>query len=407
MASTKKPVNRRAMTSAYLLLTENCNLRCTYCFEKDTRCVTKYMSKETAFKIIDFLFQQAIDNDVDDIKVTFFGGEPMLCPELMTDIINYAETRSKVNGKGTHYNVITNGTLYNERIEAFLDVWLEYKGKIDIQLSIDGLPEIQDKNRPCASGERSSKLVETTIPKYKEYFKKHNLSRENLHIHACVSKESLPRIVDSYKYFVGDLGIVNSNFAWVIEDNWDDKDLIIFRSQMQELVNFLSGITTNERRFPFKHFSKSSGCSGGQNLIAFDTEGDIYACHRFFFYNKDNRKNVVLGNVDEGIIYPERREPLIGLNYSEISPEICQICVATNYSCTGDIKKLPNEYAPKFMKIINQFYNIFCEMLEKRATVTALTEMTKLVENLLERVQVQEERIKNLEEVTQTIPKEV
>ncbi len=403
MASTKKPVNRRAMTSAYLLLTENCNLRCTYCFEKDTRCVTKYMSKETAFKTIDFLFQQAIDNDVDEIKVTFFGGEPMLCPELMTDIIHYSEAKSKENGKNVAYNIITNGTLYNEKIETFLDVWREYKGKVDIQLSIDGLPEIQDKNRPCASGESSSKLVEIAVPKYKEYLKKHNLSKESLHIHACVSKESLPRIFDSFRYFVHDLDIINSKFAWVIEDNWDDKDLDIFSAQMHRIVKWLSEITTNEKRFPFKYFDHSSGCSAGQNLVAIDTDGNIYACHRFFFYNRDKRNEVVLGNLDEGITHPERREQFFGIDYSEISPEICQICIATNYSCAGDIHQLPNKYGSKFMALINQYYDFYCELLEKKANVTALTEMAELVKQLLEQVQSQEERIKKLEEITQTI----
>ncbi len=391
-------VNRRAITSAYFLLTENCNLRCTYCFEGQTRCITKYMSKETAFKTVDYLLQQAVDNDVDEISITFFGGEPMLCPDLMTEIMHYAEAQAKEKSKETRYGIITNGTIYNEKVEAFLDVWRGYKGSVDIQLSIDGIPEIQNTNRPCAAeGLVSSQLVESAVAKFKDYFKKYGLNEDNLHIHACVSKTSLPQIYNSYLYFTRDLEIKNSNFAWVIEDTWDDNDLIIFSEQLRRITERLIKVTTNTKRFPFKHFDKSSGCSAGQNLIAVDTEGSIYPCHRFFFHSVDNRESVILGNVTDGITYNERREQYFGIDYSAISPEICQICVATNHGCTGDIHKLPNEYGAKFMNIINQYYAYFCDMVEKRMQLDLMRDTANLVKDLQEKVQSQAEQIQTMD----------
>lgn len=401
MSENKKSVNRRAVTSAYLLLTENCNLRCTYCFEGETRCVTKYMSKETAFKTVDYLIQQAVDNDVDGISITFFGGEPMLCPELMTDIMHYAEEKAKANNKKTQYSIITNGTIYNDKVEAFLNVWRGYKNDVNVQLSIDGVPEIQNANRPCAAENLvSSELAESAIAKFKEYFKKYGLNREHLHIHACVSKASLPRIYDSFLYFTRDLGIINSNFAWVIEDDWDDNDLMIFSEQLQKITNRLVKATTNTKRFPFKHFDKSSGCSAGQNLVAVDTEGNIYPCHRYFFHNVDNRDNVILGNVEQGIIYNNRREQYFNIDYSVISPAICQICIATNHACTGDIYKCPNDYGAKFMNIINQYYGHFCDLLERREQLNLMRDTVNLVKALQEQLQTLENRIKTLEDGT-------
>lgn len=396
---SKKQVNRRAVTSAYLLLTENCNLRCTYCFEGQTRCVTKYMSKETAFKTVDYLLQQAVEYGVDEIKITFFGGEPMLCPELMTDIMHYTEEKAKANGKTAQYSIITNGTIFNEKVEAFLDVWRGYKdNKVDIQLSIDGIPKIQNANRPCAAeGLLSSQLVESAVAKFKEYFQKHNIDRERLHIHACVSKTSLPRIYESFLYFTRDLDIINTNFAWVIEDTWDDNDLMIFSEQLRKITERLIKVTTNTKRFPFKHFDKSSGCSAGQNLVAVDTEGNIYPCHRFFFHNIENRDNVILGNITDGIIYNDRREQYFGIDYSEISPEICQICVATNHSCTGDIHKLPNEYSAKFMCIINQYYQHFCNLIDKKIQLDALNKLLIMNQTQAEQINELETRIKALE----------
>lgn len=394
----KKQVNRRAITSAYLILTENCNLRCTYCFEGGTRCVTKYMSKEVAFKTVDFLIQQAVEYDVDKIKITFFGGEPMLCTDLMIDIMHYAEAVAKANKKEAQYSIITNGTIYNEKVEEFLDVWLGYKGKVNVQLSIDGVPEIQDTNRPCAAaGLKSSQLVESAVSKFKEYFKKHSLDKDSLHIHACVSKASLPRISESYEYFTRDLGIMNSNFAWVIEDDWDDNDLAIFSEQLQKIVKRLVNITTNTKRFPFKHFDKSSGCSSGQNLISVDTEGNIYPCHRFFFYNMDKRESVILGNIMDGITYPDRREQYFDIDYSKISPDVCQICIAVNHQCTGDICKQPNDYGAKFMNIINQYYNHFTDLVEKKVQLNAMRDLAATIKAQQDTINSLEERVKKLE----------
>lgn len=395
-----KKVNRRAITSAYLLLTENCNLRCTYCFEGNTRCVNNYMSKETAFKTVDFLLQQAIDNNVDEIKLTFFGGEPMLCPDLMMDIMRYTEDKVAANGKTARYGIITNGTIFNEKTEEFLDTWRELKGKdaIDIQLSIDGIPEIQNKNRPCAAeGVLSSKLVEDAVAKFKEYYKKYDVPRDKLHIHAVVSKQSLPRIYDSFRYFTGVLEIRNANFAWVIEDNWDDKDLDIFSEQLGLIVNDLSKITTNEKRFPFKHNDKSWGCSSGQNLVAVDTQGNIYPCHRFFFFSIDKRKDSILGYVGTGITHPKRREQYFDIDYSKISQDPCQICIATNYSCTGDCHKLPNDYGAKFMNIINQYYYHFLGLIEKRTQVDLINELAIMVKEQQKQIAGLEKRVKELE----------
>ena len=400
-----KKVNRRAATSAYLILTENCNLRCTYCFEGGTRCVTKYMSKETAFKTVDFLLSQAEEYDVDEIKITFFGGEPMLCPELMTEIMHYAEKQAKEKHKSTHYSIITNGTNYNEKIEAFLDVWYGYKGnQIDIQLSIDGIPEIQNANRPCANPElKSADLAAAAIEKYKEYYTKHDISIDRLHIHACVSKESLPHIYDSYVYFTRELGIMHSSFAWVIEDEWDDNDLEVFNQQLLKIVDRLVSITDNRKRFPFKHFDRSSGCSAGQNLITVDTDGNIYPCHRFFFLSPEQRQDLILGNVTEGITYTDRREQYIDIDYSKISPETCQICIATNYACTGSLHKTPSDYGAKFMKIINYHYNIFCARLDDKNQFDILKQTVELLKQLGEKVQEQEDSIQELREEIVTL----
>ncbi len=393
------------ITSGYFILTENCNLRCTYCFEKKTRAVCKYMSKETAFRGIDFLFQEAIKNQTNPINITWFGGEPALCPSLMSEMMDYAEHRAQEKKKEVTYHLITNGTIYNEQIEEFLEKWYATKGKnVTIQLSIDGIPAIQDKKRPCADSTRqSSILVKEAVAKYKQFFVDHEIPEDNLHIHACVSKDSLPFLYESYQYFTRELGIRNSKFSWVIEDVWEDSDLEIFSQQLGLITSKLCRITTNRKRFPFKHFHQCSGCSSGRKLVCFDTEGTIYPCHRFFFYDKAKRKEMELGSLyHETSLNEEKRKAFIEFRDESVTNLPCQICIAVNHEYTGRLDRMPNDFSVKFMSIINQYFAHFSDVCEKRLTVEAIKKLESRVTKLEEENQELRERIEGKADLAHT-----
>lgn len=400
LTEQEKQIINTAPTSVYLILTENCNLRCTYCFERGSRTVKNYMSEEIAFHSVDIILKNTLlkkeifekadmINRLSPASITFFGGEPALCPELMTKVLEYSYNKAKEMEIPIEYGIITNGTIYNDKYEAFLTRWAELtNGAISVQLSIDGIPEIQNADRPCAaSNQKSSELVEAAVAKYHEFYKKHNINPERLTIHACVSKQSIGKIYDSFRYFHNTLGIVNSKFAWVIEDNWDDNDVEILDRELSNIVRWLSERTTNEKRFPFKTFDRCSGCSSGKNLFCVDTEGNVFPCHRFFFFDRLN-KEISFGNVlDDNfdINNCKKREPFTTFDISKIS-DVCQICIATNYECTGSLYTRPNIYDAKFMEVLNAWKDIFAENCNRKyiaETVVALNNRVARLEKLL------------------------
>ena len=71
--------------------TSACNARCYYCFEKGIKYQT--MTKEVADAVINFIAGRL--NEGDTLKVEWFGGEPLLNP----DIIDYIFTALKKIGK--------------------------------------------------------------------------------------------------------------------------------------------------------------------------------------------------------------------------------------------------------------------------------------------------------------------
>ena len=76
------------VNAAYFVLTEQCNLRCTYCYEQHG---TKRMTLEVAKAGVDLLFKTKHNN----VSVTFFGGEPTLEWKLIIEIVEYIKEKLK------------------------------------------------------------------------------------------------------------------------------------------------------------------------------------------------------------------------------------------------------------------------------------------------------------------------
>ena len=82
-------------------ITDKCNMRCPYCYQKDYSGYNKVMDREKVYYAIRSLKPKT---------VLAFGGEPMLYPNLVLDLFD-TFTR-----EGCQVGVITNGTIWNKEI---------------------------------------------------------------------------------------------------------------------------------------------------------------------------------------------------------------------------------------------------------------------------------------------------
>lgn len=129
-----------------LLLTERCNLGCTYCLA-GTSAKMPRMSAETARRAVDLAF--AMDA-AETLAFEFAGGEPFLEFPLMRDLTEYINSHPRRNGRTVALNVQTNGTLLDqERVD-----WVQ-ANNIQLGLSLDGDPESHDVSRPRLGGGES------------------------------------------------------------------------------------------------------------------------------------------------------------------------------------------------------------------------------------------------------------
>ena len=81
-------------TNASLMLTENCNLACKYCFEKHN---TKIMTNEIIRKSLNYLFNNSLNSNKNSVNITLFGGEPLLNIQGVKEALEYGFFLSQIN----------------------------------------------------------------------------------------------------------------------------------------------------------------------------------------------------------------------------------------------------------------------------------------------------------------------
>lgn len=114
-------MEKKYIESCSLIVTEKCNLDCTYCFEKG-RHSGPHMSKEVVRATIEYLIEGAKRNKSKQIGITFFGGEPTLNIPGMTEVLTYGKKRTTEENMNLSLNIITNALFFNQELEDFYNL---------------------------------------------------------------------------------------------------------------------------------------------------------------------------------------------------------------------------------------------------------------------------------------------
>lgn len=127
-----------------LLLTEECNLACSYCYEHHKRPRTMDFSQ--ARRIIDAHYAQTAPGET--VLIEVFGGEPFLNFPLMQRIDDYVMTTygDRVN----LFETTTNGTLVHGEVQSWLAA---RRDRWRVSLSLDGT-QANARLQPSAQGRR-------------------------------------------------------------------------------------------------------------------------------------------------------------------------------------------------------------------------------------------------------------
>lgn len=134
--------------SVTVTLTLACNLACPYCYEAPFR-QNQVMSTGTADLLVARLGKRMAAGM--DVTVDFYGGEALLNLELLITTARRLKYAALRHGVRFDFNIFSNGVL----LTPGTVVDLLSLGLAGVRLTIDGPPEIHDRQRPFASGRGS------------------------------------------------------------------------------------------------------------------------------------------------------------------------------------------------------------------------------------------------------------
>ncbi|MFH1711251.1 MAG: radical SAM protein [Nanoarchaeota archaeon] len=180
-----------APDSVTLMPTYDCNLRCTYCYARGGEDVLPDMIFGIAKSAIDFVIKNAKACPKKQVHLGFHGGGEPFYPRAMPLVMQataYFKSMASKSGLKASTSVATNGTLNGGDLE-----WV-IKNFTQINVSIDGPEDIQNRQRPMKGGGKSYDLVLKTI-------KELEMSKCKYGLRATITSESVNRMPEIVEFF--------------------------------------------------------------------------------------------------------------------------------------------------------------------------------------------------------------
>lgn len=308
--------------SAWLHLTDRCNLRCSYCYLPHVR---EDMSSETGRAAIDAIFRSACLNNFRQVKLKYAGGESLLRYPLILELHLYAEKLAQEHGISLEEVVLSNGTLLTEDMAKTLKTL-----GIRLMISMDGMGHYHDRQRPYAGGRGSFKDVSDAVDLALSCGLVPNIS-------VTVSGRTAEGLADIMEWILERELPFSLNFYRENELSASQQDLQL---DEQKIINGMkAAFKVIENNLPRRGFlggiidranlsaPHTHTCGVGENYLVFDQNGQIAKCQ---MHIRKPISNITVNDPLKII-----REDKTGIqNLSVEEKEGCRTC-EWKYWCTG------------------------------------------------------------------------
>lgn len=176
-----------------LFLTTRCSMRCIYCYSNGGES-PRVMPWETAKAAIDWIINHIANRGKDRFYVSFHGGgEVVTTGALMKRCVEYIRQQTKAHGVTAQIDAGLNGVMDERMVDWIVE-------NLDgATVSLDGLPDIQNLQRPLSNGQGSFDLVSATLQRMDERGFRYS-------IRATVTHKGMERLVDSVEFVCKNFG---------------------------------------------------------------------------------------------------------------------------------------------------------------------------------------------------------
>lgn len=311
---------REKKRSLTLIVTERCDLACTYCYEHHKSA--RQMTFEEAKAIID---KELVHLDEYEYSIEFFGGEPFLNFELIKQVVDYVLK----NYQGSYYFfVTTNGTQVHGEIQEWLKA---HRSVFMVGLSLDGNKTAHDLNRSNSFDKIDLDFFLSLYPEQP--------------VKMTVSEQSLPHFSASIRFLTEKGFLISCNLAYMVD--WlSPQNASVLERELELLIQYylehpevprcnMMDFQIEVLAHPNKYkdsLRKYCGC--GTHMLCYDMNGECYPCQLFSPLSAGEKalasKNFEISDYLHKEKFPEECKEC----YYQ---RICAFCLGSNYLSTGNI----------------------------------------------------------------------
>jgi uncharacterized protein len=326
-----QPLESPPLYALSLAIAQKCNMGCTYCYadQGDFGGPSKNMSIESALKAINLLVRDCPEGGT--VQLTFLGGEPLINRKAIHEAVRYAETITKEKNIQVKYSITTNGTLLTEEDANFFETY-----GFAVTISLDGLKEAHDLQRPMKGGKGSFDRVMANIrpllalQKNMQVSARVTVTPENTNL-----AEALDEFVQMGFHSVGFSPLLRSSNG---QGEMTSESLAVMLENMIACgLTFEKNILAG-KRYPFlnmvnalKEISKGTHrpypCGAGAGYMGVSADEELFACHRFV-----NEEAGYMGDLTNGVNTAVQNNWLASRHVHTQQP--CSQCWA-RYLCGG------------------------------------------------------------------------
>lgn len=318
-----------------LNITHRCNLNCRYCYSG--RKFQTDMPFEVAEKSVDFALATAPEDT--PVEFSFFGGEPLLCFDLIQELTEAIHQKAVDSKQKVRLTLTTNGTLLSESVLE----WIK-ENHVDLCISMDGPETIHNANRRFRNGQGSFPRVLGNLRRAMDVV-------PQLQVNAVYGPETMEAMAETLAFFIDhQVPVVHFNpdicTVWrpsafpALEKAYHrmaETYLAAFRNEREVAVNL---IDSKMILFLKGGYTPDDVCGMGQTEMAVSAAGYLYPCERFV--GEDDDPSFRIGHVSAGFDAKRRCAVLKGRGNHTAVCRQCTLqnycmnwCGCTNYHMTG------------------------------------------------------------------------
>jgi MoaA/NifB/PqqE/SkfB family radical SAM enzyme len=285
------------------ILTDDCNYRCSYCYQERGRARLDPATAKRAFD----LFRPFLGREC---SVNFYGGEPLLAAEAMVDIIGHIRSHGTAWKTRITYSLATNGSLLTGDLLDFLE-----RHCFTVLLSFDGYAQDETRRRGSFG---------PTVAVLRELLSR---PRIKLETNSVFTPATVGRLYPSLRLIVG-TGAPEATISLANERPWGTASLEELRRQLSALRRFLRARYERTGALPVTNFRKPLGdgvfgCAAGQDRMALSPDGRLWGCYFYYDYarkrgGQDDGRRYCFGTPESFVRDRKRVYPEILRSYADL-----------------------------------------------------------------------------------------